>query len=272
MQLVEQRLPDRTHADVERITPTTSVRIHRPLDSAGTRGALLWIHGGGFVMGSARQDDRRCAQLAQAAGIVVAAVDYRLAPQHPHPAGLHDCYEALNWLAAQPDIDPSRIAVGGASAGGGLAAAVALHARDQGKPQLALQLLVYPMLDDRTAARPDPEPRLRRLWDAKANHLAWRAYLGQPPGDNQISALAAPARATDLAGLPPAWVGIATHDLLHDEALDYARRLQHADVPCTVETVDGAFHGFDVFRTTDVARNFEGSQVRALRQALSGER
>lgn len=261
-------LPDRVETRVEQVTPTSSVRIHRPPEGTGPSPALLWIHGGGFVMGAARQDDQRCAELARSADIIVAAVDYRLAPQHPYPAGLQDCYDAFTWLVSQPDIDRTRIAVGGASAGGGLAAAVALMARDRGDHQPALQLLAYPMLDDRTAARPDPHPGVRRLWDNKANHLAWHAYLRKTPGSDGVSALAAPARAANLAGLPPAWVGAATLDLLLDEAVDYARRLQQSGVPCTVETVHGAFHGFDVLRTANVARRFQASQTHVLRQAL----
>jgi len=261
-------LPDHTHIQVEQITSTASVRMHRPPHSACPTPALLWIHGGGFVMGAARQDDKRCAAIAQSVGITVAAVDYRLAPQRPHPAGLQDCYDALAWLAARADVDPTRIAVGGASAGGGLAAAVALMARDRAELQPAFQLLVYPMLDDRTAARPDPQPGVRRLWDNKANRIGWQSYLGRRPGGDGISQLAAPARATDLAGLPPAWIGAATLDLFCDEALDYARRLQQAGVPCTMDVVQGAFHGFDVLRKADVARRFEQSQAVALSQAL----
>lgn len=262
------RLPDRVPAQVAQVTATSSVRIHRPPEGADSSPALLWIHGGGFVMGAARQDDQRCAQMAHSAGIVVAAVDYRLAPQHAHPAALQDCYDALTWLASQPDLDHNRIAVGGASAGGGLAAALTLLARDRAEVRPAFQLLAYPMLDDRTATRPDPHQRVRRLWDNKANRLAWHAYLGRAPGGDGVSAFAAPARATNLADLPPAWIGIATLDLFHDEAVDYARRLHQAGVPCTVETVRGAFHGFDVLRATNVAHEFQAAQTEALRRAL----
>jgi acetyl esterase/lipase len=132
----------------------------------------------------------------------------------------------------------------------------------------AFQLLVYPMLDDRTALRRDPDPGVRRLWDATSNRYAWAAYLGMR-ADEEVSPLAAPARSRDLSALPPAWIGVGTVDLLHDEAVEYARRLREAGVDCELEIVDGAFHGFDVLRKTGVARDFESAQVAALRKALA---
>lgn len=263
------RLPARErHVSVVALSALSSLRIHRPAGLSGPLPALLWIHGGGFVFGVARQDDHRCAQLAHDLGIIVAAVDYRLAPEHPFPAGLEDCHEALVWLAAHPEVDADRVAVGGASAGGGLAASLALLARERAVVAPAFQLLVYPMLDDRTASRPDPEPGARRLWDQVANRFAWTAYLGREPGSTGVDATAAPARCTDLADLPPAWIGVGTLDLFHDEAVDYARRLEAAGVPCALEVVDGAFHGFDNLRGARVARLFLRAQSDALRAAL----
>jgi acetyl esterase/lipase len=179
----------------------TSVRVHRPAPTGHPVPALLWIHGGGYVLGTAAQDDAVCRHFARELGIIVAAVDYRLAPDHPFPAPLHDCHDALAWLARRPDVDPNRVAVGGASAGGGLAAALALLAHQRGEVRLVFQLLTYPMLDDRTAIRTDGDERHFRMWNTKANRFGWQSYLGHPPGGTAVSGLAAPARLDDLAQL-----------------------------------------------------------------------
>ena len=179
------------HVEIERVGPI-SVRVHRPGSIGEPRAALLWIHGGGYVLGSAAQDDSICRHLAERLGIVVAAVEYRLAPDYRFPVPLHDCYAALTWLARQRSTDPDRIAVGGASAGGGLAAALALLAHERGELQLAFQLLSYPMLDDRTANRTDIDERMFRLWNTKANRFGWQSYTGCRPGSDGIGGLAAP--------------------------------------------------------------------------------
>jgi acetyl esterase/lipase len=249
-----------------------SVRVHRPSPANTSSPAMLWIHGGGMVMGTAAQDDAICRRFAEELGIIVAAVDYRLAPEHPFPVPLHDCYDALLWLAGQKDVDASRLAVGGASAGGGLAAALALLARQRGELGLALQLLAYPMLDDRTATRPDVDDRNRRLWNNKANLFGWQSYLGHPPGWGAIDGLAAPARFDDLSGLPPAWIGVGTLDLFYEEDVAYANRLRAAGVDCELDVVQGAFHGFDVIRPkSGVSQSFRSAQVTALAAALSGK-
>ena len=224
------RIPKRGVA-VQRLGPT-SVRVHQPAASHRPRPALLWIHGGGYVLGTAAQDDALCSHFAQSLGIVVAAVEYRLAPEHPFPVPLHDCYEALTWLARQPQVDPARVAVGGASAGGGLAAALALLAHERGEVQLAFQLLAYPMLDDRTAARAGITDTNFRLWNNTANRFGWQSYTGLPPGSHEVTGLAAPSRYGDLSGLPPAWIGVGTLDLFHDEDRAYERRLREAGVDC----------------------------------------
>lgn len=248
------------------------LRVHRPVGLEGAAPGLLWIHGGGYVIGSAAQDDAVCRHLATEAGVVVAAVDYRRAPERPFPTPLHDCYDALGWLAGHPDVDPSRIAVGGASAGGGLAAALALLARQRGEVALAFQLLSYPMLDDRPATRTDLDDRHTRLWNNRSNRYAWTAYLGTAPGGPEVPELAAPGRCTDLAGLPPAWIGVGTHDILLDEDLAYAAALEAAGVACTVEVVAGAFHGFDSIRPrASVTGAFRASQVEALRTGLRSQ-
>jgi acetyl esterase/lipase len=256
----------RTAADVEVITLSTGaeVRLIRPVGVAEPTAALLWMHGGGYLMGNAQQDDRLCRQFSKRLGITVASVEYRVAPEHPYPAPLEDCYEALTWLAGLPAVDRDRVAIGGASAGGGLAAALALLARDHGAVTPIFQLLVYPMLDDRSSATAD-RPN-QRLWDTRSNKFGWTAYLGG--ADPKV---AVPARSADLSGLPPAWIGVGSNDLFHDEDLAYAQRLQSAGVPCEVEVVPGAFHGFDQFvPKAEVSRRFFDSHCAVLRAALTG--
>jgi acetyl esterase/lipase len=250
-----------------------SVRWHGPaVPRADPVPALLWIHGGGMILGNAAQDDAFCRHVADALGIVVAAVDYRLAPEHPFPVPLEDCHDALVWLAGREHVDADRIAIGGGSAGGGLAAGLALLARERGAVAPVFQLLVYPMLDDRTVTRTDLDERHYRLWNNKSNRFGWASYLGQAPGSDSVSELAAPARAEDLTGLPPAWIGVGSLDLFLDEDTTYAKRLRQAGVDCHLDIVDGAFHGFDrVAAKKPVAQAFLATQVDALVIALDIE-
>jgi acetyl esterase/lipase len=259
-------LPGR-HEDVEivRFSGGGGIRLHRPSDPAATSGALLWIHAGGYLLGNARQDDQLCRRFAQKLGIMVGSVEYRPAPEHQFPAALEDCYRALQWLVTSPGVDSARVAIGGASAGGGLAAALALMTRGRGEITPALQLLVYPMLDDRSAAKSPSDARNYRMWSESSNRFGWAAYLGDANPD-----IAVPARNADLAGLPPAWIGVGTLDLFHDEDLAYAERLKKAGVPCRVEVVSGAFHGFDrVAVGAPVSKSFFESQCASLREALA---
>jgi acetyl esterase/lipase len=250
-----------TPGDIEVISISSGVgvRLHRPAGRTQCAAALLWIHGGGYVMGAAKQVDGLCRRFSYELGITVASVEYRLAPEHPYPAALVDCYSALTWLAGLPAVDRERVAIGG----GGLAAALALLARDRGDVTPALQLLAYPMLDDRSASA--PANRSHRLWNPRSNRFCWKAYLGD--ADPQV---AVPARREDLSGLAPAWVGVGTNDLFHDEAVAYAERLAHAEVPCHVEVVTGAFHGFDLLAPkAHVSRAFFASQCTSLRSAFT---
>jgi acetyl esterase/lipase len=259
------RLMHRASDDVEVITlgSGAGVRLFRPAGVTEPTPALLWIHGGGYVIGTPQQDDRLCRRFSKRLGMTVASVEYRLAPEHPYPAALEDCYSALTWLAGLPAVDRNRVAIAGASAGGGLAAALALLARDRGEVSLAFQALAYPMLDDRSSAT-GASPNYR-LWNVRSNHFGWTAYLGD--ADPHV---AVPGRRDDLGGLPPAWIGVGTHDLFHDEDLAYAQRLTEAGVPCQVEVVPGAFHGFDlVAPKAQVSRRFFDSQCDSLRAALA---
>lgn len=262
------RRPD---AQVVSVDTDVSVHIFRPASARPRTPALLWIHGGGMVLGDAAQDSRFCRRIAEQLDIVVVSVEYRLAPEHPFPTPLEDCYAALRWLARQADIDPARIAVGGASAGGGLAAALALLAKERGEIRPVLQLLSYPMLDDRTTTRTDIDPRRLRLWSPYSNRFGWRAYLGPATADGNVPPLAAPARYDDLSGLPPAWIGVGTNDLFHDEDVTYARRLQQAGVDCTLHVVPGAYHNFDSIEPrTGLSQAFVEAQTTALDEALNG--
>jgi acetyl esterase/lipase len=261
--LQQRKTPD--GVEVLTLSSGVGVRLHRPVGVDQPGPALLWLHGGGYIIGTAQQDDALCRRFTRELGITVAAVDYRLAPEHPYPAPLEDCYAALTWLARLPAVDPARVAIGGASAGGGLAAALALLAHDRGEVTPALQLLAYPMLDDRSGSGPD-NPKYR-LWSPKSNRFGWKAYLGT--ADPKV---AVPARRDDLGGLPPAWIGVGTNDLFHDEDIDYAERLTAAGVPCRVEVVNGAFHGFDqMVPKAGVSQSFFASQCASLRTALAAK-
>jgi acetyl esterase/lipase len=257
----------RTPSDVEALTLASGVkvRLHRPPNATGAGPGLVWIHGGGYIIGTAAQDDALCRRFARQLGVTVAAVDYRLAPEHSYPAALEDCHATLTWLAGLPAVDPARVAIGGASAGGGLAAALALLARDRAEVTVAAQLLVYPMLDDRSATQAGLHHPNHRLWTQKANRFAWPCYLGDADPN-----IAVPARRADLGGLPPAWIGVGTLDLFHQEDLAYAERLNAAGVACELVEVPGAFHGFDgVVADAEVSRSFIGSQVAFLRRELA---
>ena len=249
------------------------VRVQRPAGEASAPGpAVLWLHGGGYILGKAAQDDKNCRDICRQLGATVAAVDYRTAPEHPFPAALDDAHDALVWLASQPEVDASRIAIAGASAGGGLAAALALEARERGEVRPAFQLLVYPMLDDRTTLRRDIDERGFRLWTNRSNRFGWISYLGTEPGFPGITAPASPARAEDLSGLPPAWIGVGSLDLFCDEDVAYANRLEEAGVECRLEVVEGAFHAFDMIAPgASVSRRFRTSMLEATAAALSAD-
>jgi acetyl esterase/lipase len=211
---------------------------------------LLWIHGGGFVIGTASQDNAFCAVTARDLGIVVVAAGYRLAPENPFPAALDDVACAWQWLQHSAEAlgaDPGRIAIGGQSAGGGLAACLVQRIHDAGGVQPAAQWLFCPMLDDRTAARGELDRVGHFLWNNSLNRTGWSAYLGTGPGGSAPPEYAVAARRTDLRGLPPAWIGVGDIDLFCEEDRDYARRLRDAGVECAFDLVKGAPHGFETF-------------------------
>lgn len=237
-------------------------------DGATPGSAVLYLHGGGMILGSLELYDPRVAAYVSASGVPMLQVEYRLAPEHPHPTPVEDCYAALRWLvdhAAELGVDPARIAVMGDSAGGGLAAGVALMARDRGGPAIARQVLIYPMLDDRTTT-PDPEIAPFATWSYDDNVTGWGALLGEAHGTDGTPPFAAPARATDLAGLPPAYVEVGELDAFRDEDVAYARRLAAAGVSTELHVHPGCPHAFEAFAPdSDVAQRSTADRIRTLR-------
>ena len=227
---------------------------------------------GGHVLGSVERDDLLARNLSKVAHCVVASVEYRLAPDHPHPAPVEDCYAALKWLAAHTGefgIDKLPIAIGGAGARGGVAAGLALLTRDRAEVALVYQLLIYPMIDDRNIAQADEAFPQRYVWSRENNLMGWRAYLGQEPGGTEVSPYAAAARATDLRGLPPAYISVGDLDLFLNENIDYAQRLLAAGVPTELHVYPGGYHGFNGFAPgSEIAKRFNADRDSALKRAL----
>jgi acetyl esterase len=255
--------------------PDVPVRVYAPAEQDGPLPGLLFIHGGGFILGNVEMFDGDAKRIAAEVGAVVVSVDYRLAPENPFPAGLDDCYAALVWTAASAaslGIDLTRLAVGGDSAGGGLAAAVALLARDRGGPELCFQYLGIPELDDRLDT-----PSMRAyvdtpLWHRPAAEFSWDSYLGPGVrGTEGVSPYAAPARMADLSGLPPAFVNVCQFDPLRDEGMAYAQRLAQANVPTELVLYPGTFHGSGMIAASAITRRIIGDQLAALRRALHAQ-
>ncbi len=224
-----------------------AIVIYQP-PGAEARGGLLWMHGGGYIVGLAR-DDARCVEIAEYVGCAVISVDYRLAPESTYKESIADCFAALKWMAANAaelGIDAERIAIGGGSAGGGLSAGLALYNRDQAGPDVAFQLLIYPMLDDKHDTPSGREDTCPTTWNRDVSFKAWKMYLGEEYGRDRVSPYAAAARAKDLRGLPPALVAVGTQDLFRDENIDYAQRLMAAGVPTDLHVFAGMFHGVEM--------------------------
>jgi acetyl esterase/lipase len=226
--------------------PPVPVRVHRAVQAAGSRPAVMTIHGGGYVIGTYDMDgptlDRWCLEL----GVVGVSVQYRLAPETPYPGPIDDCYAALLWAhehAAELGIDPDAIGIYGLSAGGGLSASLALLARDRREVPLAFQLLDCPMLDDRQVTS-SIRARGLRMWKADSNEFGWRSYLGTRYGTHDVPPYAAAARATDLTGLPPSCVVVGSIDGFRDEDVAYAQRLNQAGVPCELHVIAGLPHAY----------------------------
>ncbi|HEY1652479.1 MAG TPA: alpha/beta hydrolase [Acidimicrobiales bacterium] len=254
--------------------PGVSVRVYRPKAAAGTGEAspgIVLIHGGGFIVGSVEAEHVGAVLMALDAGAVLVSVDYRLAPEHPYPAGLHDCYAALSFLHAEASalgVDPARIALVGTSAGGGLGAATALLARDRGGPAICFQMLHIPELDDRLETPSMQQFVDAPVWNTPLAVQSWKAYLGDLAGTDDIPAYAAPARATDLSGLPPAYVSTAENDPLRDEGIAYALALLRAGVSVELHQFPGTFHGSALVARAAVSRRAQKEAAAVLRRAL----
>jgi acetyl esterase/lipase len=260
-----------TRRQVDGAQGVVPVRVTTPAGGDFNRSAVLWIHGGGTVIGSPQFESPTTGHLARELNAVVVSPDYRLAPEHPFPAPLDDCMATLWWLRNNADelgIDADRIAVGGASAGGGLAAAVAQRSHDEGLV-LRAQVIIYGMLDDRTALAKDHAERGQFVVTPSGCRFAWTAYLGREPRMSEAPSYAAPSRRTDLAGLPPAWIGVGDLDLLCPENIAYAERLKASGVPCELVTVPGMYHGADgLAPKADSMQEFRRSIVNHLRTYL----
>ncbi len=253
--------------------PPVGVRVYRGARTpASGAPALLWIHGGGMVMGDLDQSDAYCTDVAHTLGVLVVSVDYRVAPEHPFPAPVEDCYAALLWLrrsAADLGVDAARIAIGGSSAGAGLAAGLALIARDRGEVSVAYQHLIYPMLDDRCVTPSSHRIVDPRVWNRTSNLAGWNAYLAGRTGAEDVSPYAAPARATDLAGLPATYIAVGTLDLFMDEDIEYARRLIAAGVRTELHVYPGVFHASPTYiPNAAVSKRWTADQRAALGRNL----
>jgi acetyl esterase/lipase len=245
------------------------LRVYVPDNPSGA--ALLWIHGGGLVLGAAAMDDVLCGETARQTGVTIVSVDYRLAPRHPYPAAIDDCHAAWLWMHRHLDelgLDADRIAIGGQSAGGGLAASLVQRVHDEGGA-IAAQWLFCPMLDDRTAVDRERDGSDHFVWNNRSNRVGWSSYLGSATGSATLPPYAAAARRDDVSGLPPTWMYTSDIELFHDEDLAYARRLESAGVDTTLEIVSGAPHGFEAWAADSVlareivsrARTWLGAQL-----------
>ena len=249
--------------------PDISVRVYRPADATGTLPGVYFIHGGGMVLGNVEGESAVAEEICEQVGAVVVSVEYRLAPEHPHPAQSEDCYAGLVWMArnaAELGFDPQRLAVYGGSAGGGLTIAVVLLARDRGFPAIRFQMPIYPMIDDANETPSSHEITDVGIWDRAANIEAWQWYLGGGKPDKY----AAPARAEDLSGLPPTFIDVGTVDMFRDEDIAFAARLMQAGVPTELHVNPGAYHASEAFAPqTVLSQRIWERRFDALRRALA---
>jgi acetyl esterase/lipase len=250
------------------------VLTYRPTNSDRPLPAIVHIHGGGFVMGAPEMKDVENRLLASQLRCAIYSVDYRLAPEAPHPAPLEDIYSVFAWLHTNADrfgLDPARIGIKGESGGGGFAAGAALYARDHSGPKFAFQHLIYPMIDDRTAMRKDLHPCVGEfVWTQANNYFGWRSLLGREPGSGDVSPYAAASRAADVSGLPATYISVGGLDLFLEENLSYADRLSRAGVPVEFHLYPRAYHGFYRAVNARVTKQAEHDSCEALRRFLHG--
>jgi acetyl esterase/lipase len=250
--------------------PDLAVRIYRPANATGPLPGILFLHGGGMVMGTLDTDHLTAVMLCETIGALIVSVDYRLAPENPAPAAIEDCYAGLQWMAEHADelgytpID--RLAVYGGSAGGGLAIATALVSRDRGGPAIRFLMAPYPQIDDRNETQSSQVIVDIGIWDRAGNIEAWEWYLGGNPADQY----SAPTRAMDLTGLPPTFIDVGDQDMFMDEDLEFAHRLKDAGVPVELHVYPGAYHASEVFApTAELSQRIWATRIAALQTALA---
>lgn len=264
-----ESLPQDDAVDVrnETLASGLKVRVYTPKNGATEFPGLLWIHGGGHILGTPEMDDGLCLKVAKEVGCIIVAPDYRLAPEFPYPADVEDCYSALVWMTENLPVSKDRVAVAGQSAGGGLTAAVAILARDNGDPAIHFQMPLYPMLDYRTVTPSAQQITDHRVWCKDFNIAAWKMYLGDFSGD--VPAYASPSMADDLSNLPPAYIMVGQLDPFRDESITYAQRLMQAGVPVELHVVPGAFHSFEnILPDTAMSIRYENEYINALAEAM----
>jgi acetyl esterase/lipase len=271
-------LPDIETGEIRVVSAfgTKPIRVltYRPATSDDPLPVVLHIHGGGFVMGAPEMKDVENRLFASELRCAIYSVDYRLAPEAPHPAPVEDIYSVFVWLHANADqlgLDPARIGIKGESGGGGFAAAAALYARDRQGPKFAFQHLIYPMIDDLTAVRTDLHPYVGEfVWTQANNYFGWHSLLGEEPGSADVSPYAAAARAADVSGLPPTYISVGGLDLFLEEDMIYADRLSRAGVSVEFYLYPRAYHGFYRATNARVTKQAEHDTREALRRFLHG--
>ncbi|PCI53330.1 MAG: alpha/beta hydrolase [Alphaproteobacteria bacterium] len=252
--------------------PEVTVFVINADKKGKSRPAILHTHGGGYILGAAKWEIGHLQKIAKELDCVIVTVEYRLAPEYRYSDSVEDNYAGLKWLhtnASELGVDVNRIAVMGESAGGGHAALLAITARDRGEIPLAMQVLIYPMLDDRTGSSRSVPSFIGAIgWTAESNRFGWRSFLGREPGGADGYTGGVPARVENLEGLAPAFIGVGAVDLFVDEDIEYARRLVSAGVPTELVVVPGAFHGFDHASDTSIAKRFTKAKLNSLRRTF----
>lgn len=251
------------------------LKIYAPSNQSTSLPALLWIHGGGYIIGSYEENDLLCFDFVEQANCVVVSVEYRLSPETSYPGPLEDCYSALKWMADNSNelnIDVNHLGIAGASAGGGLTAGLSLLARDRNYPKLAFQMPLYPMINDKNNTPSANEITEGMVWNQKLNQFGWAMYLGDLVNSDEIPIYAAPARATDYSDLPPTYTCVGQLDPFRSETIDYVMKLAEAGVDVEFHLYPGAFHGFDLISTSDYAQNAKKQYVNAVKTGLNKNR